>query len=97
MENRSSDQRTKYTRNSRTISGRLHDELVMMDLEQGKYFSLNPVATRIWDLLEKEMTLDELCALLTEEYDVESNQCMDEVRELLEEMEKLGLVGAFRG
>lgn len=97
MENRSSDQRTKYTRNSRTISGRLHDELVMMDLERGKYFSLNPVATRIWDLLEKEKTLDELCALLTEEYDVESNQCMDEVRELLEEMEKLGLVGAFRG
>ena len=97
MENRSSDQRTKYTRNSRTISGRLHDELVMMDLEQGKYFSLNPVATRIWDLLEKEKTLDELCALLTEEYDVESNQCMDEVRELLEEMERLGLIGAFRG
>ena len=97
MENRSSDQRTKYTRNSRTISGRLHDELVMMDLERGKYFSLNPVATRIWDLLEKEKTLDELCAMLTEEYDVESNQCMDEVRELLEEMEKLGLVGAFRG
>ena len=97
MENRSGDQRKKYTRNSRTISGRLHDELVMMDLEQGKYFSLNPVATRIWDLLEKEKTLDELCALLTEEYDVESNQCMDEVRELLEEMEKLGLVGAFRG
>ena len=97
MENRSSDQRTKYTRNSRTISGRLHDELVMMDLEQGKYFSLNPVATRIWDLLEKEKTLDELCALLTEEFDVESNQCMDEVRELLEEMERLGLIGAFRG
>ena len=97
MENISGDQRKKYTRNSRTISGRLHDELVMMDLEQGKYFSLNPVATRIWDLLEKEKTLDELCALLTEEYDVESNQCMDEVRELLEEMEKLGLVGAFRG
>ena len=97
MENRSSDQRTKYTRNSRTISGRLHDELVMMDLEQGKYFSLNPVATRIWDLLEKEMTLDELCTVLTEEFDVESNQCMDEVRELLEEMERLGLIGAFRG
>ena len=92
MENRSSDQRTKYTRNSRTISGRLHDELVMMDLEQGKYFSLNPVATRIWDLLEKEKTLDELCALLTEEYDVESNQCMDEVGELLSGMEGLGLV-----
>lgn len=96
MENISGDQRKKYTRSSRTISGRLHDELVMMDLEQGKYFSLNPVATRIWDLLEKEMTLDELCALLTEEYDVEPEQCMNEVWELLEEMGRLGLVSSSR-
>ena len=92
MENRSSDQRTKYTRNSRTISGRLHDELVMMDLEQGKYFSLNPVATRIWDLLEKEMDSSEICSLLMDEYDVSSEQCVIEVEELLEEMGKMGLV-----
>jgi len=43
----------KYTRNNDTIQGRLNDELVMMDIEKGKYFSLNPVATHIWDLLEK--------------------------------------------
>jgi len=92
MENSNRERRTKYIRKSRTISGRLHDELVMMDLEQGKYFSLNPVATRIWDLLEKEMTLDELCAVLTEEYDVEPGQCMDEVGELLNGMEGLGLI-----
>lgn len=83
---------TTYIRNSKTISGRLHDEMVMMDLDQGKYFSLNPIATRIWDLLEREQTLDELCALLREEYEVESRQCIDEVSEHLEEMAKLGLV-----
>ena len=43
------------------------------------------------------MNLDKLYTELIEDYYVESNQCMDEVRELLEEMEKLGLVGAFRG
>lgn len=84
----------KYSRNSRTISGRLHDEMVMMDLDQGKYFSLNPVATRIWDLLERELTVEELCALLREEYEVESRRCFDEVSELLGEMAKLGLVVA---
>ena len=72
----------KYTRNSKTISGRLHDELVMMDLDQGKYFSLNPVATRIWDLLEQPMDIDELCGLLTEEYDVDRGRCASEVEEL---------------
>lgn len=82
----------RYRRNSRTISGRLHDEMVMMDLDQGKYFSLNPVATRIWDLLERELTIEELCALLREEYEVESNRCSEEVAGYLEEMARLGLV-----
>lgn len=82
----------KYRRNSRTISGRLHDEMVMMDLDQGKYFSLNPVATRIWDLLEKEMTPEELCTLLTVEYEVEPVQCLAEVTEHLAEMVRQGLI-----
>ncbi len=88
----SEDRRTRYTRNTRTISGRLHDELVMMDIEQGKYFSLNPVATRIWDLLENPVSVEELCRHLTDEYDVDSSRCRDEVVELLEGMARLGLV-----
>jgi hypothetical protein len=83
---------TKYVRNSKTISGRLHDELVMMDIDQGKYFSLNPVATRIWDLLEQPADIDQLCTMLMEEYNVGSGQCRTEVEEYLERMERLGLV-----
>ena len=83
---------TKYTRNSKTISGRIHDEMVMMDLEQGKYFSLNPVATRIWDLLEDPLTKNQLCGLLLEEYEFDPEQCLQEVEELLAEMVKLRLV-----
>lgn len=82
----------RYIRNGKTISGRLHDEMVMMDLAQGKYFSLNPVATRIWELLERALTAEELCALLKEEYEVESRQCIEEVTEHLTEMESLGLI-----
>ncbi len=86
------DHMTVYTRNSKTISGRLHDEMVMMDLAQGKYFSLNPVATRIWDLLEKPMDADALCVVLIDEYDVEPERCQSEVNEYLDEMERLRLV-----
>ena len=82
----------KFVRNSKTISGRLHDELVMMDIDQGKYFSLNPVATRIWDLLENPLTSDELCLRLIDEYDVEPEQCRIEVEEHLAEMVGMGLV-----
>lgn len=82
----------KYIRNSRTISGRLHDELVMMDPEQGRYFSLNPVATRIWDLLEVPQSPDELSVALIEEYEVSYEQCRMEVAEYLENMVSLGLI-----
>ncbi len=82
----------KYIRNNKTISGKLHDEMVMMDIDQGKYFSLNPAATRIWDMLEKQMSADELCELLIEEYDVEMEHCRSEVTEYLSEMAKLGLI-----
>lgn len=82
----------KFIRNNNAISGRLNDELVMMDIKKGKYFSLNPVATRIWDLLEQPISIKELCTRLTDEYDVEPGQCREEVQEHLEEMAKLGLV-----
>lgn len=82
----------KYIRNSQTLSGRLSDELVMMDIEKGQYFSLNKVATRIWDLLEKPLDLKELCETLRLEYEVDEEQCQREVKEHLAEMIKLGLV-----
>jgi hypothetical protein len=83
---------SRYIRNNKTISGRLHDELVMMDIDQGKYFSLNPVATRIWDLLEQYSRVDELCRQLVEEYEVDFEQCLCEVEDHIKEMVNLGLV-----
>lgn len=82
----------KYSKTSKIISGRLHDELVMMDIDKGKYFALNPVATRIWDLLEKPLTIDELCSILMDEYEVSESQCRQDVQEVLEEMVRLGVV-----
>jgi len=88
----SSASRTKYVRNCKTISGSLHDELVMMDLEQGKYFSLNPVATRIWSLLERPVTVEALCDELQQEYEVGHKTCFNEVKEYINEMLRLRLV-----
>lgn len=83
---------TKYARNSKTISGRLEDEMVMLDIDQGKYFSLNQTATTIWGLLEKPMDIDEICKRLVEEYDVGIEQCTREANDYVAEMLKLGLI-----
>ncbi len=86
------DSTKKWIRSSRTISGQLHDEIVMMDLEQGKYFSLNPVASRIWDLLDRPLSVRELCRILIDEYDVEPERCLAEVWEYIIDMARLGLI-----
>ena len=81
-----------YRRNQETISGQIDDEIVMVDIEKGSYFSLNPVATRIWELLEQPLTLDGLCDQLLTEYDVSAEECRADVAEHLTQMQTLGLV-----
>ncbi|HSV89009.1 MAG TPA: PqqD family protein [Bacteroidales bacterium] len=81
-----------YLRNPEPITGSLHDHLVMLDIQKGKYFSLNPVAARIWEILENPHTLEEVCSKLLDEYDVSQEQCQQEVEEYLLEMKNLELV-----
>lgn len=82
----------KYIRNNETISGKLEDELVTMDIEKGKYFSLNPVATRIWELLEQPLELEELCKILMEEYEVEADQCRAETKACIKKLAEIELL-----
>ncbi len=76
----------KYVRNSMILTGRVNDELVILDVEKGKYLGLNSVATRIWDLLEKEMDIEELCTILLEEYDVHPAECRTDVEQCIQQM-----------
>jgi len=85
----------KYIRKNDAISGKLQDEEVILDIEKGKYFSLNPVATKIWEMLEQPLALDLLCKKLLEEYDVEPEKCRIETQAHLQEMLKLDLVTAI--
>jgi len=81
-----------YQRKPEVISGKLEDQIVMMDIEKGKYFSMNPVATRVWELLEESSSAGELCDQLLNEFEVSREQCFDEVQELLDKLIGLDLV-----
>ena len=49
-------------------------DTVMFSIEQGEYYGLNAIGTRIWHLLEKEMSVQEICTILRSEYDVSDTQ-----------------------
>jgi len=61
-------------------------EVVMLSIENGEYYGLDSVGSRIWELLEKEIQFEKLIDVLTEEYDVSREQCQKETLEYLEEL-----------
>ena len=70
---------TKLMRSPHILASALDDEVVMMDVESGFYFSLPGPSGRIWDLLETEQTVQSISQTLVSEYDVSEEACEAEV------------------
>jgi len=74
---------TRLKRSSEPLQAGLDDEVVMMSVEKGKYYGLDPVGARIWGLLENPILVSELIERLVEEYEVEQQTCESETLEFL--------------
>jgi hypothetical protein len=85
----------KYIRKQTTSSGELDGELFIIDVQTGKYYSLNPVANRIWEILETEKTTEEVVNTLLEEYDIDKDTCHKEVKTYIEELKNKTLINEF--
>lgn len=53
----------------------LDGEAVMMDMDKGKYYNFNSVGSRIWELIEKPISVEEIIAQLLKEFDIDENKC----------------------
>jgi hypothetical protein len=74
------------------VSSKLGDEVVILNLRNGVYYGLDPVGARIWELIQEPRTVQEVCAVLLEEYDVTPEQCTSDVLALLRDLEAQGLI-----
>jgi hypothetical protein len=57
----------------------LEGELVVLNLHTGVYFGLDPVGTRIWQLLQEHQVLQLVLDRLLEEYEVAEAQVRDDL------------------
>lgn len=71
---------------------RLESQVVVLDAERGEYQVLRGTARRVWELLERPMTVDALCTTLAAEYGVTPEQCRNDVLPFLSELQRLGLL-----
>jgi hypothetical protein len=68
------------------------DGAVLLDIEQGICFSLNPVGLRIWELLKKRCSLDQIADALGQEFSVPRSQILSDASEFIEALEARHLI-----
>lgn len=66
-------------RDDDVLSANLDNELVLLSIAQNCYFGSGEVGQRIWDLCETPSSVAAVVAQLTNEFDVEAEQCTAEV------------------
>jgi hypothetical protein len=75
-------------RNDEFVHSAIDNETVMMSIEQGEYYGLDDIATRIWNILDEPHSVNQICDLLQPDYDVDRQQMEQDVLAFLDEMVK---------
>jgi hypothetical protein len=70
----------------------LQGEAVLLNLKTGVYFGLNPIGTRVWELLAHHGIVRDVVDAIVGEYDVARQVCADDVIALIADMQNHSLV-----
>jgi hypothetical protein len=65
---------------------------VLLDIEQGTCFSLNPVGLRIWELVKKRCSLDQIADALEQEFSMPRSQLLSDANEFIGALEAKHLI-----
>ena len=63
------------------------EEIVLLDLNEGIYYGLDPIGSRIWMFLAEKMTPRQILMRLTEEYDADEVTLEADLLDLVTQLE----------
>lgn len=67
-------------------------EAVLLNLKTGKYYGLNAVGLRIWQLVLENGDLEEVARVMLDEFDVSFDQLQFDINRLVSSLEENGLL-----
>lgn len=88
---------SSFVVSDRALSQEVSGETVLLDLASEKYFGLDPVGTRIWQLLSASRTPGEILATLEQEFDAGREQLERDLESFLDALLQAGLIRAREG
>jgi len=74
------------------VAADMDEGKVMLNIQNGKYYGLDSIGSRIWELLEKPHTVHALVLELLKDYEVEEKTCRQDVLVFLNKLYAQGLI-----
>jgi hypothetical protein len=71
-------------------------EMVILDLASGHYFNLNEVGAFLWERIDGRHRIEQLVQAVLEDYRVDEATARKDVRNLLQELVREGLIELHR-
>ncbi|MBI2153258.1 MAG: PqqD family protein [Candidatus Rokubacteria bacterium] len=70
----------------------IEGEAVILSMETKVLRGLNPLGSRVWELIDGKRSMDEIVGQIVREFDVETRQADEDVRRFVQELLDKGLV-----
>lgn len=74
------------------VSRNMGEEAVILNIKDGEYYELNPVAARVWEIIKEPTGMDEIAAIILDEYDVGKEELEQDLHELMQDLSARNLV-----
>lgn len=74
------------------VAKRVGDEVVIVHLQNGHYYGLDPVGARAWELIEQRLGFDAIVEALLAEYEVARPELEADLTRLVADLRAHGLL-----
>lgn len=67
-------------------------EFVILGFKDERYYGVDGVAARVWELVQKPQTLDSIVDTIVSEFEIDRETCTEDVRALVEDLADRAMV-----
>lgn len=60
----------------------------ILDLKTGAFYTLNKTASLFWKLIKEQKKIDDICAYITQQYDISHNEVMRDINAFIDFFDK---------
>ena len=79
-------------KNKSILENEIDGEKIMLNIDNGEYYGLDKIASRIWELADNKISIENMIRQLLEEYEIDYETCKNDVLEFLDELIKKKLI-----